>query len=146
MRILGIDYGQKRIGVAISDEMAIVATPVGNVQENGINAAVAAIAKMVAERSVGKIVVGLPRNMDGSIGPKARETQAFVEKLKARVSVPIQMWDERLTTKAAERAMIEADISRKKRRENIDKMAAQLILQSYLDSQQILSVDEQQNF
>jgi putative Holliday junction resolvase len=137
MRILGIDYGQKRIGIAISDEMAIVATPVGNVEENGVNAAVAAIAKMVVERGAGKIVVGLPRNMDGSIGPKAQETQAFVEKLKTRVNVPIQMWDERLTTKAAERALIEADVSRKKRREVVDKMAAQMILQSYLDSQQL---------
>ncbi len=137
MRILGIDYGQKRIGIAISDEMAIVATPVGTVEESGVNAAVAAIAKIVTEREVGKIIVGLPRNMDGSIGPKAQETLAFVEKLKTRSTVPIQMWDERLTTKAAERAMIEADVSRKKRRENIDKMAAQLILQSYLDSQSV---------
>jgi len=137
MRILGIDYGQKRIGIAISDEMAIVATPVGTVEESGVNAAVAAIAKIVTEREVGKVIVGLPRNMDGSIGPKAQETLAFVEKLKTRVTVPIQTWDERLTTKAAERAMIEADVSRKKRRENIDKMAAQLILQSYLDSQSV---------
>jgi putative Holliday junction resolvase len=138
MRILGIDYGQKRIGVAISDEMGIVATPLGNVEENGVNAAVAAIAKMVSERAVGKIVVGLPRNMDGSLGAKAQETQAFVEKLKARVKIPIQTWDERLTTKAAERVLIKANVSRKKRREVVDKMAAQMILQSYLDSQQPL--------
>jgi putative Holliday junction resolvase len=137
MRILGIDYGQKRIGVAISDELGVVATPVGNVEENGINAAVAAIAKLVADRDVWKIIVGLPRNMDGSIGPKAQETLAFVEKLKTRVSVPVQTWDERLTTRAAERALIEADVSRKKRREAVDKMAAQLILQGYLDSQQL---------
>jgi putative Holliday junction resolvase len=138
MRILGIDYGQQRIGVAISDEMGIVATPLGNVEENGVNAAVAAIAKMVSERAVGKIVVGLPRNMDGSLGAKAQETQAFVEKLKARVKIPIQTWDERLTTKAAERVLIKANVSRKKRREVVDKMAAQMILQSYLDSQQPL--------
>jgi putative Holliday junction resolvase len=146
MRILGIDYGQKRIGIAISDEMAIVATPVGNVEENGINAVVAAIAKIVTEREVGKIVVGLPRNRDGSLGAKAQETLAFVEKLKTRVTVPIQTWDERLTTKQAERAMIEADVSRKQRRASIDKMAAQLILQSFLDSQQIPCADEPENF
>jgi putative Holliday junction resolvase len=137
MRILGIDYGQKRIGVAISDELGVVATPVDTLEENGVHAAVAAIAKIVTERGVGKIVVGLPRNMDGSLGPKAQETQAFVEKLEARVTVPIQLWDERLTTKAAERALIEADVSRKKRREVVDKLAAQMILQSYLDSQSL---------
>lgn len=137
MRILGIDYGQKRIGIAISDELGVVATPLGTVEENGVNAAVAAIAKIVAEREVEKIIVGLPRNMDGSFGPKAQETQVFVEKLRTRVTVPIQMWDERLTTKAAERALIEADVSRKKRREVVDKLAAQMILQSFLDSQSL---------
>src|ERR1044072_2732344 len=103
MRILDIDYGQKRIGLAISDETATGATPAGHIEAKSLSNALAAIEKVIAEKDAKKIVIGLPRNMDGSIGEKAQETQAFAEKLKARVNVPIVTWDERLTTRAAER-------------------------------------------
>jgi putative Holliday junction resolvase len=130
MRILGIDYGTKRIGLALSDELGYTAQPLQYVEAEKF----AQIGEIVRQREVTKIVVGLPRNMDGTYGPSAEAAKALIEKLKLLVSVPIVTWDERLTTSQANRIMIETNTSRAKRKEKVDSMAAQLLLQSYLDA------------
>lgn len=133
MRTLGLDVGSKRTGVAISDELRITAQPLETIDAGDLER----LAGIVSEYDVGELVVGLPLNMDGSQGPKAKEVIGAVEALKKRFSIPVKMWDERLTTIAVERELIRADVSRKKRKRSIDKLAAQLILQSYLDSEAI---------
>lgn len=130
MRILGLDIGTKRIGVAITDELGIIAQPLETVDATNIQR----IMDLIEEYKVGELVVGLPLNMDGSQGPKAKEVIALVDSLKKKLSIPVKMWDERLTTIEVERHLISADVSRKKRKKSIDKLAAQLILRSYLDS------------
>ncbi len=132
--ILGIDYGRKRIGVAISDVGQGIASPLSTVDASGNTPAVASIKSLAEKHGAGEIVVGLPRSMNGSLGPMARETMKFVEELRTSVDVPVQTWDERLTTAQAEREMISADMTRAKRRQKLDKVAAQIMLQSYLDS------------
>ena len=135
MKLLGIDYGQRRIGVAASDETGTLALPLEQVDAEPLARACERIAAMARERGVERIVVGMPRNMDGSYGPAAEGVRAFVAELKKFVSVEIVTWDERLSTAQAERAMLEADYSRKRRRAQRDALAAQLILQNYLDAQ-----------
>jgi len=130
MRILGLDIGTKRIGVAITDELGIIAQPLETVDSVNIQR----IMDLIEEYKVGELVVGLPLNMDGSQGPKAKEVIALVDSIKKKLSIPVKMWDERLTTVEVERHLIGADVSRKKRKKSIDKLAAQLILRSYLDS------------
>lgn len=130
MRILGIDHGTKRIGLAISDELEMIAEPLPFVEADK-PAQIAAIAR---ERGIGKIVIGLPRNMDGSCGPSAAAAREYAEKLRRLVDAPIEMWDERLTTSQANRVLIEGNVSRAKRKERVDSMAAQLMLQSYLNA------------
>lgn len=134
MRILALDVGTKRIGVAMSDELLMTAQGRETIYRKDTKADMGVIAKLVADNSVSEVVVGLPLNMDGSHGPKAKETIVFVEDLSKIVTVPVKTWDERLTTVQVERVMLEADASRAKRRKNADKLAAQVILQSYLDS------------
>jgi putative Holliday junction resolvase len=134
MRIMSLDVGTKRIGVAVSDELFLTAQGRETIYRNSPDADMAKIKKIVDEDGVGEIIAGLPINMDGSQGPKAKEVLDFVEKLAKVVTVPVKTWDERLTTVQAERTLLEADISRAKRRLSIDKLAAQIILQSYLDS------------
>jgi putative holliday junction resolvase len=131
MRILGIDYGTVRVGLALSDESRILATPLETV-ENG--KAFVRISQVVQEKKIETVVLGMPRNMDGSYGPKADEVRKFAETLKEKVGVQVKFWDERLTTQGVERMLIASDVSRKKRKEVIDKLAAQQILQNYLDS------------
>lgn len=131
MRILGIDHGSKRIGLALSDELGITAQALPFVRAEQLDR----IVEIVRERAVTQIVIGLPRNMDGSYGPAAEAVRAFIAKLEPLVNVPIRTWDERLTTAQAQRVLIEGDVSRSKRKEKVDSMAAQLLLQSYLDSQ-----------
>ncbi len=130
MRILGIDYGTKRIGLALSDELGFTAQPLPFVEADNLRH----IAEIVRERAVTKIVVGLPRNMDGSYGPSAEAARELVGKLRPLVAVPIETWDERLTTSQAQRVLTEGNVSRAKRKEKVDSMAAQLMLQSYLDA------------
>jgi len=130
MRILGLDIGTKRMGVAMSDELGITAQPFETIEASSL----ARIVDIVSEYNVQELVVGLPLNMNGSKGPKAKEAIQFVESLKEKISIPIKMWDERLTTMAVEKELISHDVSRRKRRKSVDKLAAQLILQSYLDS------------
>ena len=134
MRIMGLDLGDRRIGVAVSDELGWTAQGVGVVERHRDGRELEEIERLVREREVSEIVVGLPRNMDGSIGPRGEICIAFAEMLRGRLQLPVHLWDERLTTVAAERTLLEADVSRRKRRQVVDKLAATLILQHYLDS------------
>lgn len=135
MRILGLDVGSKRIGAALSDEMGWTAQGKTVLVRKGISEDIRAISQLASEHRAEEIVVGLPLNMNGSIGRGGKEVLALIEKLKSRIDLPIKVWDERLTTVAAEKTLIEANLSRKRRRKVIDKLAAVLILQGYLDHQ-----------
>lgn len=134
MRILGLDFGTKRIGVAMSDELLLTAQGLDTIERKELKADLALIKTIVDSNCVAEIVVGLPLNMNGTYSEKTREAVSFVEELGKVVSVPVKTWDERLTSMQADRAMLEADMSRAKRRKLSDKLAAQIILQSYLDS------------
>ncbi|QDI92850.1 Holliday junction resolvase RuvX [Salicibibacter halophilus] len=133
MKILGLDVGDKRIGVAVSDALGLTAQGLETVAVQGHESPYAKVVQIAHDHDVEKIVVGLPKNMDGTIGPRAEKSQQFGSALEKRAAIPVQFWDERLTTKAAERTLISADVSRKKRKKVVDKLAAVLILQGYLD-------------
>jgi putative holliday junction resolvase len=133
-RILALDFGQKRIGVALSDELGITAQGQPTIEVKSIHDALTRIKLFIGNYNISRIVIGLPKNMDGSLGPKSQETIRFSEILGMQTDIPITMWDERLTTKMAEQSMLEGDLSRSKRKSRIDMISAQLILQSYLDS------------
>jgi putative Holliday junction resolvase len=134
MTVLGIDFGRKRTGVAFSDPGGRIAFA-GPVLTGAETDVVAQIAAEARERGAGAIVVGLPRNMDGTDSRMSRAVEAFAEKLRAATDAEIVTWDERMTSLQADRAMLDADLSRGKRKKRIDSMAAQLMLQSYLDAQ-----------
>jgi len=134
-RILGVDYGEKRIGFATGDLELGIATPLQMIEVRNADQAVKAVKRVCAETEAGKVVVGLPINMDGSEGPAADGARAFAAKLGEVLSVPVDTWDERLSTRIAERVLLDADVSRAKRRGVVDKLAAQVILQGYLDAQ-----------
>ena len=135
MRILGIDFGDRRTGLAISDEGEMIASGLPTVEASGgPTAVVGAVKRVCDEQGVGHIVVGLPINMDGSRGPRAQTTLEFVERVREAVDVEVETWDERLTSVQADRLMLAADLSRKKRKKRIDRLAAQIMLQSYLDA------------
>jgi putative Holliday junction resolvase len=133
MRIGGLDVGERRIGVAISDEMGWTAQGLTVVTRTRLVADLAALRDCFAPYEPTTIVVGLPRNMNGTEGPQAAKARAFAEAIERELGVPTVLWDERLSTVAAERALLEADLSRAKRRKVIDKVAAVVILQGYLD-------------
>ncbi|HEX32115.1 MAG TPA: Holliday junction resolvase RuvX [Candidatus Acetothermia bacterium] len=135
MRILGIDYGTKRLGLALSDEDEILASPLPVRIRTTLAEDVKFLASFVREKEIGRIVLGLPLNMDGSYGEMARAVQGFADELERGCNVPVILFDERLTTSEAERVLVQADISRKKRKNLRDGLAAVLILQGYLDSQ-----------
>ena len=141
-RTLGIDFGSVRIGFAISDLLGITAQGLETLSYKNEKQIMAHMQDLIREKDIGIIVVGLPLNMNGSRGPIAEKCEAFGSKLKEIFKLPVVFWDERLTTVAAEKQMIEFDISRSKRRKAIDRMAAQIMLQSYLDMQ---SMKEQQD-
>ena len=134
MKMLGIDYGKARIGVAVSDESGLIATPLSVVGCTCIEADLSRIAELASQHEVDAVVVGMPLQLDGTPGLAAKAVQQFVDLLSERIDVPVEIWDERLSTAQAERAMIAADTSRKRRRERLDAVAAQMILQSYLDA------------
>ncbi|RXZ84483.1 Holliday junction resolvase RuvX [Paenibacillaceae bacterium] len=134
MRIMGLDYGDRRIGVAVSDAFQWTAQGTGVVEKRRNGSEIEEINALVREHEVSEIVVGLPKNMNGTIGPRGEICIAFAQELREKLNLPVHLWDERLTTVSAERTLIEADISRKKRKLVVDKMAATLILQNYLDS------------
>ena len=131
--LAGLDLGTKTIGVAISDVMRGVATPTQTIRREKFTLDAEALLKLLAARQVAGIVIGLPRNMDGSEGPRAQSTRAFIRNLEKLTALPVLFWDERLSTVAAERALLEADTSRKRRAEVIDHVAAGFILQGALD-------------
>lgn len=133
MRIMGLDVGQKRIGIALSDPMGWTAQGHSVLQRSSKDD-MAALKALCTEQEVDLIVVGFPLNMNGTEGPKAMEIKEFACILGEYTGLPIELWDERLTTVTAEKILIQADVSRRKRRQVIDKMAAAFILQSYLDS------------
>ena len=134
MRILAIDHGTKRIGIAISDELKMIAQPLEYVAAEPLAAFLARLKTLLAEKEVELILVGMPRNMDGSYGPAAQKAEAFAAVLRAAITVPIKMRDERLTTLQANKMMIQGKVRRDKRKEKVDQMAAALLLQSYLDA------------
>ncbi len=134
MRILALDHGTKRVGVAVSDEMYIIAQPLEYIAPEPFAAFLARLKQIIGEKEVGQILVGLPRNMDGSYGPAALKVQAFVAVLKDAVTIPIKLWDERLTSTQAQRFLIQGGVRRDQRKEKVDKTAAAILLQSYLDS------------
>ena len=133
-RVLGLDHGDKRIGAALSDPTEMLATPLGilDAEKGG---GIAEISCVCRDRDVKKIVVGLPLNLNGSVGPQAEKVRDFVRQLQAALpDIPVVTWDERLSSREGERVLIEAGASRKRRRQVLDKMAAQIMLQSYLDA------------
>jgi putative Holliday junction resolvase len=134
MRLMGIDYGDRQIGVAVSDELFLTAQGVTTLRNSGDERVLNDIAKLAEQYSVTEIVVGLPKNMNGTIGPRGKIAEAFAASVQETVRLPVTLWDERLTTMSAQRTLIEADVSRKKRKAVIDKMAAALILQNFMDS------------
>ena len=133
-RVLGLDYGEKRLGFALSDPGEMLATPLtvitcGNEQE-----ALSETARVCKETGAGRLVVGMPINMNGTRGPAAQKVEQFIQKLSGILAIPIETWDERLSTKSATDVLIEAGTSRRRRREVVDKLAAQIFLQNYLDA------------
>ena len=136
-RILGLDYGTKTVGVALSDELRITAQPLETITRkdaNKLRKTYARIEELVKEYDVEKIVLGLPKNMNNTEGERCEKTLEFKEMLERRTSLPVTLWDERLTTVSADRAMIEGNIRREDRKQYVDKLAAVFILQGYLDS------------
>ncbi|MDH5738993.1 MAG: Holliday junction resolvase RuvX [Nitrospira sp.] len=134
-RILALDYGTKRIGVALSDELRWTAQPLETFERRALDWDVAHIATLVSSHDVERVVLGFPLQLDGRQGPAVLAMRVFAEKLEAGISVPIILWDERMTTKAAEDLLIAADVSRKKRKGVVDRIAAAILLQSYLEAQ-----------
>lgn len=134
MRILGLDVGDRTIGVAISDPLGLTAQGVTTIRRKGIDNDIEELKKICAQYEVEKIVSGLPKNMNGTLGPQSEKVLEFCDVLKNEIPLEIIMWDERLTTVAAHKAMLEADLSRSKRKKIVDKIAATYILQGYLDS------------
>jgi putative Holliday junction resolvase len=131
--LMGLDLGTKTIGIAISDGLRISATAVETLRRSKFATDAARLEEIIAGRGIAAVVLGLPRNMDGSEGPRCQSTRAFARNLAARIAQPISFWDERLSTVAAEQALLVADSSRKRRSEVIDKVAAAFILQGALD-------------
>ncbi len=138
MRVLGLDLGSKTVGMAISDYLGMIATPIGtkNISENSLLEALECVKIVVKEQQVEKIVLGLPKNMDGSIGFQAEYCLTFKKMLEDELHLPVSMVDERLTTKMAHSTMLKAEMNSKKRKKHVDKLAATIILQTYLDSNQ----------
>lgn len=131
--LAGLDFGDKTIGIAVSDLMLSVATPLQTIRRDKFTTDAAQLLAVLEARAIGGIILGLPRNMDGSEGPRCQKTRAFARNLSRLTDLPIGYWDERLSTVAAERALLEADTSRKRRAEVIDHVAASYILQGALD-------------
>lgn len=136
MRIMGLDVGSKTVGVAASDALGWTAQGIETVKIDEANGefGIERIAELVKEYAITEFVVGYPKNMNNTVGPRGEASESYKKLLEETFSLPVKLWDERLTTMAAERMLIEADVSRKKRKQVIDKMAAVMILQGYLDS------------
>jgi len=134
MRILGLDVGERRIGVAISDPLGYTAQGIGTITRKNLKLDLGEIKRICDEYSVESILIGLPKNMNGTIGPSGEKVIELSKIIETELDLPVKLWDERLTTVAAHKAMLEADLSRAKRKKIVDKIAAIYILQGYLDS------------
>jgi putative pre-16S rRNA nuclease len=133
MRILALDHGTKRIGVAVSDETKTIAQPLEYILAEPFAGFLDRLKTLLVEKEVDLVLIGLPRNMDGSYGPAAQKVEAFVAVLRNAITVPVKTWDERLTSSQANRILIQGKVRRDQRKEKVDKMAAAILLQSYLD-------------
>jgi putative Holliday junction resolvase len=134
MRILALDHGTKRVGVAISDELKMIAQPLEFLPAEPFSKFITRVEQLLTDKEVELIIVGMPRNMNGTYGDAALKVEDFVASLKAAVPVPIRTWDERLTSAQANRLLIQGNVRRQKRKEKVDQMAAAILLQSYLDT------------
>ena len=134
MRILALDHGTVRIGVALSDELKMIASPLEFIPAEPFADVLAKLIELIREKEVELIVIGMPRNMDGSYGPAAEKVREFVTALKDAIAIPIKLWDERLTSSQANKLLISGGVRRDKRKEKVDGMAAAIFLQSYLDA------------
>jgi putative Holliday junction resolvase len=135
VRILALDHGTKRIGVALSDELQMIASPLEYIPAEPLAEFFTHLAQLLREKEVGMILVGLPRNMDGSYGPAAEKVRAFVTALQEVVAVPVRTWDERLTSAMANRVLLQGNVRRDQRKQKVDMMSAAILLQGYLDAQ-----------
>ncbi|HLR40271.1 MAG TPA: Holliday junction resolvase RuvX [Virgibacillus sp.] len=135
MKIIGLDVGSKTIGVAVSDAFGWTAQGLTTIKwdENDIHSADTALKEIITEHEIGKAVIGLPKNMNGTIGERGKASEVYAEHVEETHHIPTALWDERLSTIAAERVLLEADMSRSKRKKVVDKVAAVMILQGYLD-------------
>jgi putative holliday junction resolvase len=133
-RILALDHGTKRIGIALSDELGWTGQPLETYERRTLEADLRHIDRLVREHDVAEVVIGLPLRLNGDIGPAAQSVQEFAKRLEQVLTVPVITWDERMTTKSAEELLIAADVSRKKRKGTVDRIAAAILLQSYLES------------
>ena len=134
MRILGLDLGDRTIGVAVSDPLGFTAQGITTIRRKSLQYDIDELKKICKEYNIEKVLLGYPKNMNGTEGPRCEIVKEFAEVIKEQLNLPIQFWDERLSTVAAHRAMLEADLSRAKRKKIVDKIAAVYILQGYLDS------------
>ena len=135
-RVLGVDLGEKRIGLALTDPSRTIASSLGHMARRGNRRDVEALAALVAEHEVAEVVIGLPLHLSGEESPGSRRARAFAQKLSERIPLPVRLIDESLTTAEAEEVLVEADVSRRKRRQVIDGMAAALILRAWLNEQE----------
>jgi putative Holliday junction resolvase len=133
MRYLALDYGTKRIGVAVSDELKMIAQPLEFIPTEPCDAFLVRLKQIISEKEVERLFIGMPRNMDGTYGPAAQKVQEFIATLQQAISVPIQTLDERLTSAQANRVLLQANVRRADRKQKVDAMAAAILLQSYLD-------------
>lgn len=138
MRIMGLDFGSKTIGVAVSDELFWTAQGVKTIRRS--KKEIDELRELIQKYEIKEIVIGYPKNMNGTLGPRCEATSEFAELIRLEFELPVELWDERLSTVAAQRTLLEADVSRTKRKQVIDKMAAVFILQGYLDSRQTKNI------
>ena len=131
---MALDHGTRRIGVAVSDELQMIASPVGFIPAEPLNKVIERVQQIIREKEVELILIGQPRNMDGTLGPAAEKVNAFIAALQPHITTPIKKWDERLTSVMANRALLQGNVRRADRKQKVDKMAAAILLQSYLDS------------
>jgi putative holliday junction resolvase len=134
MRMMALDHGTRRIGVAVSDETKTIASPMEYIPAEPMDKVIERIQQVIREKDVELIIIGMPRNMDGTYGPASEQVNEFIAALLPHITTPIKKWDERLTSVMANRALLEGNVRRADRKERVDKMAAAILLQSYLDS------------
>jgi putative Holliday junction resolvase len=143
MRFMGLDFGSKFIGIAVSDEAGMIASPRESLRRAGLEKDIKYLTELARGEEVGEILVGMPFSLDGSEGPQAKKVMEFSHTLQERSGIQVRPWDERLTTVAAQRALVEGNVSRARRKQVVDKVAAALMLQSYLDYRNLKQASEE---